>query len=195
MKTLKEQKWMLIVYASLFIALGLVEFILSIINLDAAIKVVSYSVAGALLLVGLLHIIASFVADTKAFFKGALILGSIAIALGIVLFIVPDIIPGLLIYFVAVIALALGAVLLAKAIIAIIFKYKVSWIIFYFILATLAITFGILALVFNRTTTTQIIYCATGAVILGLGIFVLIYGIKALKKSEPQPQVVEQKAE
>lgn len=192
MKTIREQKWMLIVYASLFIALGLVEFILSIINLDAAVKVVSYSVAGALLLVGLLHIIASFVTDTKAFFKGALILGSIAIALGIVLFIIPWIIPELLIYFVAVVALALGAVLLAKGIIAIIFKYKVSWIIVYFILAVVAITFGILSLVY-RGTFTQIIYCATGAVILGLGIFVLIYGIKALKKSDPQPQIVEQK--
>ena len=195
MKTLREQKWMLFVYAALFIAIGLVEFILSIINLDAGIKVVSYSIASALLLVGLLHIITSFINDTKAFFKGALILGSIAIAIGVVLFIVPWIIPEFLIYFVAVLALALGAVLITKAVLAIIFKYKVSWIIVYFVLAAVAITFGILSLVY-RMTFTQIIYCATGAVLLGLGIFILIYAIRSYKKIAPQEnKAIEQKEE
>ena len=183
MKTLKEQKWMLIVYASLFIAIGLVEFILSIIDLGAAIKVVSYAVAASLLVVGVLHIVASFVADTKAFFKGALILGSIAIAMGVVLFIEPYLIAGFLIYFVAVFALALGTVLLIKAILAIVFKYKGLWIFLYFLMATLAITFGILALVYQGRFT-QIIYCATGAFLIALGIFLLVFGVKALKKAE-----------
>lgn len=183
MKTLKEQKWMLIVYASLFIAIGLVEFILSIIDLGAAIKVVSYAVASSLLVVGLLHIIASFISDTKAFFKGALVLGSIAIAMGVVLFIQPYLIAGFLIYFVAVFALAIGAVLLVKGILAIIYKYKGLWIFLYFLLAVIAIVFGILALVYQGSFT-QIIYCATGAFLFAFGIFLLVYGVQALKKAE-----------
>lgn len=184
MKALKEQKWMLIVYASLIIAIGLVEFILSIINLGVAIKVVSYFVACALLIVGLLHIIACFVSETKAFFKGALVLGSIAISLGVVLFIDPFFISGMLIYFVAVLALALGVVLIAKGVLGIIYKYKGIWIFLYFLIATLAIVFGILALVYQGQFT-QIIYCATGAFLFVLGIFLLIFAIKALTYKDP----------
>ena len=195
MKTLREQKCMLFVYAALFIAIGLVEFILRIINLDAGIKVVSYSIATSLLVVGVLHIVTSFIDDTKAFFKGALILGSIAIAIGVVLFIIPWIIPEFLIYLVAVLALALGVVLITKGVLAIIFKYKVSWIIIYFVLASLAIVFGILALVY-RIEFTQIIYCVTGAVLLALGIFILIYAIRSYKKIAPQEnKAIEQKEE
>ena len=189
MKTIKEQKWMLFVYASLFIALGLVEFILGIINPSLAIKVVSYIIAAGLLVVGLLHIITSLVAETKTFFKVALVLGCIAIALGILLFINPYILSDYLVIFVAVLALALGAVLIAKAIIGIIFKYKAIWIVVYFLMAALAITFGVLALVYQGEFT-QIIYCATGALIFALGIFMLIFGIKVLSKKEDK--VVEQ---
>ena len=177
MKTLKEQKWMLFVYASLFIAIGLLELILSIVNLGVAIQVVSYAIATALLAIGLLHIVASLVADTKAFFKGALILGSVAIAAAVVLFIDPYLFAGFLIYFVAVLALALGVVLIVKGILAIVFKYKVGWIVLYFIMAVVAITFGVLSLVFKGQFT-QIIYCATGAFILAAGIFLLIVAIK-----------------
>ena len=188
MKALKEQKWMLIVYAVLFIIIGSLELILSIVNLDAAIKVVSYAVATGLFIVGLLHIIASLIADTKAFFKSALILGSIAIAIGVVLIINPYIIASFLIKFVAILALALGAVLIAKGVIAIVYKYKGIWIFLYFLFATLSITFGILALVFENKNdlTAKIIYASTGAFVFVLGVFVLVMGIKALSKKEPQ---------
>ena len=190
MKTIKEQKWMLFVYASLFIALGLVEFILGIINPGLAIKVVSYIIAAGLLVVGLLHIITCLVAETKAFFKVALVLGCIAIALGILLFIDPDILSAYLVLFVAVLALALGAVLITKAILGIVFKYKAIWIVIYFIMAVVSITIGILALVLEGQLTIQILYCSIGLLILALGIFMLIFGIKVLTKKEDK--VVEQ---
>lgn len=189
MKTLKEQKWMLIVYAAFFIVIGLVEFILGIINPGLAIRVVSYIIASGLLVVGLLHIIASLVADTKAFFKGALILGSIAITLGILLFINPYILSAYLVLFVAIFALAIGAVLIVKAVLAIIYKYKAGWIVLYFLMAAISITFGILALVYQGQFT-QIIYCATGVFLFALGIFVLVFTIKALTKKGDK--VVEQ---
>ena len=189
MKTLKEQKWMLIVYASLFIVIGLVEFILGIINPALAIRVVSYIIAAGLLMVGLLHIIASLVADTKAFFKGALILGSIALTLGILLFIYPYMLAEYLVFFIAIFAIAIGVVLITKAIIAIVYKYKAGWIVLYFLMAAVSITFGILALVYQGQFT-QIIYCATGVFLFALGIFLLIFGVKAL--SNKNNNVIDQ---
>ena len=72
MKTFKEQKWMIIVYGVILFSIGLVDLILSIVDLGSAIKVVSYCIAGGLFLIGLLHIVANLIKDTKSFFKGAL---------------------------------------------------------------------------------------------------------------------------
>ena len=181
MKKLGEQKWMLIVYAVLFITIGLLEFILSIVKLGVAVQVMSYSIAVGLFLVGLMHIIVCLVAYTKAFFKAALILGSIAIALGVILCVNPYILAEYLLIFISVVALALGAVLLVKAILAICYRYKGGWIFLYFLFATLCLTFGILALVFrNKMEIEQAIYCASGAFILAIGVFLLVAGIKVL---------------
>lgn len=185
MKSFREQKWMLIVYAVLFITIGLLELILSIVDLSIAVKVMSYSVAASLFIVGLLHIIVSLVADTKSFFKAALVLGCIAIAVGVVLCVNPWILQSFIIIFVAVLALALGVVALVKAIIAIVYRYKGGWIFLYFLAATLLITLGVLALVFEKQTDLAIIiYAATGAFILMLGIFLLITGIKLINRTK-----------
>ena len=191
MKKLGEQKWMLIVYAVLFIAIGMLEFILSIVQVDVAAQVMSYSVAVGLFIVGIMNIIVSLVADTKAFFKATIILGCIAIAIGVVLCIYPTFIKDFLVLFVAILAIALGAVLIAKAIIAIAFKYKGFWVFLYFLFAILCITFGILALVFQYKSdlAAQIIFASTGAFIFAIGIFLLIAGIKAVtQKNEPVQQ-------
>ena len=191
MKKLGEQKWMLIVYSVLLITIGLLEFILSIVKFSAAVQVMSYSLAVGLFIVGLMHIIVSLVADTKAFFKAALVLGCIAIAIGVILCINPNIMQGFVVLFVAILAIALGAVLIAKAIIAIVYKYKGFWIFLYFLFAVLCITFGILILVFERKDiiAAQIIFASTGAFIMVVGIFLLIAGIKAVtQKNESNQQ-------
>lgn len=180
MKTFKEQKWMLIVYAVIFIAVGLVELILSIVDIDAAIKAVSYSIAAGLFVIGAMHLLTSFITDTKAFFKASLVLGAFLIAIGVVLVVEPYLVATFLIPFVAVLALAMGAIMLTKAILAIIYKYKVGWIILYFVFAAIAITFGVLILVYNNGASTQAIYAASGAAVVILGIVLLVFGIKLL---------------
>ena len=79
--------------------------------------------------------------------------------------------------------------MIVKAVLAIIYKHKAGWIVLYFLMAAISITFGILALVYQGQFT-QIIYCATGVFLFALGIFVLIFTIKALTKKDDK--VVEQ---
>ena len=184
MKSFREQRWLIIVYGVLFITIGLLELILSIVDLGTAVKVLSYSVAASLFIVGLLHIIVSLVVDTKTFFKAALILGCVAIAVGVVLCVYPWILQNFLIIFVAVLALALGVVALIKGIIAIVYRYKGGWIFLYFLAAVLLITLGVLALVFEKKADLAvIIYASTGAFIFLLGAFLLITGIKLVSKT------------
>ena len=183
MKTFKEQKWMIIVYAVVIIAIGLVEAILSFIDINAAINAVSYTIAIGLLAIGAMHILTCLVAYTKSFFKTSLIYGAFAIAAGVVLIMQPYLIALFLIPFVAVLALAFGAIMITKAILAIIFKYKGLWVVVYFILFALSVTLGVLMLVYQGAST-QAIYCATGIALTAAGIALLVFGIRLLTKKE-----------
>ena len=183
MKTFKEQKWMIIVYGVILFSIGLVDLILSIVNLGSAIKVVSYCIAGGLFLIGLLHIVANLIKDTKSFFKGALALGCIAIGLGVVFIAKPLILGDFFIYFSAAFVIAISVVFLVKGFIGIKFKYKKSWIFLYFLLATIGITLSILAFVYEGSSTvTQIVYISMGAIAVAVGVTAMVYGIKLLNK-------------
>lgn len=183
MKTFKEQKWMIIVYGVILFAIGLVDLILSILDLGSAIKIVSYCIAGGLFVIGLLHIVANLVKDTKSFFRGALALGCIAIALGVVFIVYPLMLGDFFIYFSAAFVIAISTVFLAKAIIGIKFKYKKSWIFLYFLLAAIGITLSILAFVYEGSETLkQIVYITMGALGVAVGVAAIVYGIKAINK-------------
>lgn len=185
MKTFKEQKWMIIVYGVILFAIGLVDLILSIVDLGSAIKVVSYCIAGGLFVIGLLHIVANLIKDTKSFFKGALALGCIAIALGVVFIVYPLMLGDFFIIFSAAFVIAISAVFLVKGFIGIKFKYKKSWIFLYFLLATIGITLSILAFVYEGSSTvTQIVYITMGAIGVAVGVTAMVYGIKLLNKKD-----------
>lgn len=183
MKTFKEQKWMIIVYGVILFAIGLVDLILSIVDLGSAIKIVSYCIAGGLFVIGLLHIVANLIKDTKSFFKGALALGCIALALGVVFIVYPLMLGNFFIIFCAAFVIAISAIFLVKGIIGIKFKYKKSWIFLYFLLATIGITLSILAFVYEGSSTvTQIVYITMGAIAVVVGVTAMVYGIKLLNK-------------
>ena len=183
MKTFKEQKWMIIVYGVILFAIGLVDLILSIVDLGSAIKIVSYSIAGGLFVVGLLHILANLIKDTKSFFKAPLALGCIAIGLGVVFIVYPLMLGEFFIIFSAAFVIAISTILLIKGIIGIVYKYKKSWIFLYFLLATIGITLSILAFIYEGSrTVTQIVYISMGAIAIAVGITAIVYGIKLLNK-------------
>ncbi len=183
MKTFEEQKWMIIVYGVILFAIGLVDLILSIVDLGSAIKVVSYCIAGGLFVIGLLHIVANLIKDTKSFFKGALALGCIAIALGVVFIVYPLMLGNFFIIFCAAFVIAISAIFLVKGFIGIKFKYKKSWIFLYFLLAAIGITLSILAFVYEGSSTvTQIVYITMGAIAIAVGVTAMVYGIKLLNK-------------
>lgn len=195
MKTFKEQKWIVLVYGVILFTIGVVQFILSIVDFKSAMDLMSYVVAIGLLIIGLMHILAAFIANTKAFFKASFVLGSIAVACGVVFIIMPHILGQFIVYFVPVLLLTIGSIFLAKAIVAIVFKYKVGWIIVYFLGATVGITLGILALVNLNSSpaVSQVIYCLIGLTIAAIGVVLFAFGIKTLTKKEDNKEETDKK--
>ena len=195
MKTFKEQKWIILVYGVILFTIGVVQFILSIVDFKSAMDLMSYVVAIGLLIIGLMHILAAFIANTKAFFKVSFVLGSIAVACGVVFIIMPHILGQFIVYFVPVLLLTIGSIFLAKAIVAIVFKYKVGWIIVYFLGATVGITLGILALtnLNSSPAVSQVIYCLIGLTIAAIGVVLFAFGIRTLTKKVDNKEETDKK--
>ena len=195
MKTLKEQKWMIVVYGVILFTIGVTQFVLSIVNFSSAMNLMSYAVAVGLFVIGLMHIISSFIADTKSFFKASLVLGAIAVSCGVVFIVVPYILGSFIVYFVASLLLILSAIFIAKAIVGIVYKYKKSWIVTYFISATIGIVLGVLAFVYleKSLAVTQVIYCVIAVALAAIGVAIFIFGIKALSKKDKEEEKPEEK--
>ena len=187
MKIEAKQKWMLVVYSVLLIALGVATFILALVDMNAVVTITSIVIAVALFIIGLMHIVTALVAYTEEFFKGELVVGSVAIALGVVLCVYPTMIGAFLPIFLGTLFLALAVVMIVKGIIAIKYKYKGSWIAFYFIVAAVAIALGVLSLIF-RNESTQVMYASVGAVLFLAGVVELIFAIKLLAEKKEKSE-------
>ena len=147
-------------------------------------------VAVILFLFGLFAILASFAFESDRVFTNGLLYGSACIALGVFLCIRELVLLNYLVMLLAIFFIVIGAVELFKGIILIIRKYKpLVGIIVTFIIATIFIAGGILALIFRNDVKLAFCIVAGALVFLG-GVFLLITGIGALMK-----QGKEKKAE
>lgn len=191
MKKSQDNKWMAIVYGVFCLAIGVLLFTFSIINIDVVDSIISISLAVGLFIIGLMYIIIALVAHTNDFFTGSLVLGSVFIAVGVVLCVNTALIGSFIVYLVGALLCAIGAVCLIKAIVFIAFKQKVSWIVIYFIMMAVTITAGILILVFQGQSRVAL-YCTIGSLIGLTGILEIILGIKLLL-AEPKKETKEDK--
>ena len=173
----KENKWMVVIYGVVLMFAGVFTFVFALVNSGIINSVISISVGVGLCIIGGMHIVTALISKTSEFFTTSLLLGSIAIACGVVFFIKRDLISQFLIYFIGVFLLSIGTVSLVKSIIFIVYKQKGSWITFYILLTVLCITLGVLALVFSSQAQ-SILYAAFGIGIALTGIGELIYGIR-----------------
>ena len=205
MKKLLENKWLIIVYGLLLAGVGALTLTYAIIRPEAVTVAISIALAVALFIIGLMHIIISLVAHTGDFFNTSLLLGSAAIAIGVVLCIDRTLIGQFIVYLLGAFFIAFAAIAIVKFVLFIVYKQKILWIVAYILFALVSAAIGILVLCF-RNETTQVLYGIIGSFIILIGIFEIAYGIRELvnsnkKDAEPKTkkdEVVieaEQKAE
>lgn len=191
MKLNTKIDWINIVYGVLFAIAGILIIVFAYVDLGVVDTALSIIIAVSLFVVGLIYLITSFVSQTKEFITSGLILGSMAIALGIVLLILPWLVGGFLVYFLAAFLVAGGAVALAKAITGIVFKFSALWILGAFAIAAAGITLGSVILAINGSVTKTIIYTIMGAGVFAAGIAELIVGIKLLSAKKKINKAIE----
>ena len=183
MKKVFENRWLTIVVASLIVVLGVLTFVFALVNDSIVDNVISYSLAASFFIVGLIYMLTALIAHTSDFFTVSLVLGSICVAFGIVLCIVPSVIGLYLTYFVASLLLALGTMFLIKTVLLIVCKQRGSWIALYIFATLICIAGGILVFCYLGAAK-KIIYCIIGASVVVCGALLLGYGIKKVSKSK-----------
>lgn len=190
MKFQIQNKWLLIAYGILLVAIGVTTLVLSITNVGLVDQALSISLAIALFIVGILNIVSSLILNTDKFFTSPLFIGSLCVAFGVVLCIDRSIIGSFIVYLLGVFLLALSLVCLIKAVLFIVYKYKVMWIIAQFIIALIGIGGGIVVLCF-REESKVVLYAIIGSIILLLGVLEIILALRImLKKNGQEDEVV-----
>ena len=179
----KKIKWIPIVYGVLLTLIGVLTLIYAITNPAVVDTVISISIAVALFIVGIVHISFALVAHTSDFFNREMVLGSIAIAFGVVLCVDLGLIGQFIVYLLGAFFLAFALVSIVKFVLFIVYRQSVAWIVIYIIMALVCIAIGVLVLCF-RNESKQILYCFVGASIILSGLFEIILGIKILMKKE-----------
>ena len=180
-----QKKWLLIIYGILLIAVGAVTVVLSITNVEAVDTALSIALAIGLFIVGLINIVTSFITETEKFFTAPLLVGCITIAFGVVLCIHRYMIGSFIVYLIGILLLALALICILKAVIFIIYKYKVTWIVIHFVMAAIGIAGGVTVLVF-RDESKMVLYAIIGSFIALLGILEVILAVRSIIKKDDE---------
>ena len=148
-------------------------------NLGDALNIIA---AVIMFLFGAFAILATFIFETKKVLTNGILYGSACIALGVFLLTKELSLLSYLVLLLAIFFIVAGAIELGKAILLTIkFKESLFPIIFSYVVATLFITGGILALVFRNEDLTKTIFCIVAGVLLfAAGVYELIVGVKTM---------------
>lgn len=183
MNFLSKYKWGELVEGIVTLIIGVLVIVFAIVNQGIIGEVVSYVLAAALFLYGLITIIVALVTHTKELFTATLISASLAIAIGVVLCVKPDLLASFFTLFLGVFLIAYGAISLFKGIFLVVYKAKWAWYVISFIIAAVCITVGILALIPETVgDLMMVIYIIVGVVISVYGVIGIVSGVKKLSK-------------
>ncbi len=178
---LNKFKWLRIIIGGVFVALGIVMLVLALSDKSADLTKTLCVILGIYcLLIGLFSTIVSLVVEAKTKLPVDLITGALFIGIGISIFIDLDATAGILTAVVTTcvpwVLIALGSVLIVKAIILLIVKGEVASWVLAAIAGAVALTLGIVLWV-NREHLDDIIYSILAIVIIAVGALELIAGI------------------
>ena len=164
-----------------FAVLGKANVLQSGLNIIAAV---------ILFLFGLFAIIATFAFEVDKVFTNGLLYGSACIALGVFLCLEKIVLLEYLVWLLAIFFIVVGGVEIIKGVILLIKKYKpIVAIVVTFIVGTVFVVGGILAIIFNADI--RIVFCIiAGALLFLAGVYNLFFGIKEMiahsKTKEPK---------
>lgn len=179
MKKFLEKKWLALAYGFLVIAVGVLTVVYAIVDPTVVTEVLSISIAVSLFILGAASIALALVAHTTEFFQKILLVGSAAIAVGVLFCVNRTLIGEFIALLLGVFFISFAVVALIKFILFIVYKQSVSWIILYGIFMAVAAAAGILILCFQQESN-QVIYVIIGSAIALAGLFEIIASARAI---------------
>lgn len=179
MKKFLEKKWLALAYGFLVIAVGVLTVVYAIVDPDVVTTVLSISIAVSLFILGAANITLALVAHTNEFFQKTLLVGSGAIAVGVLLCVNRLLIGEFIALLLGVFFIAFAVVALIKFILFIVYRQSVSWIVLYGVFVLVAAAAGILILCFQQESN-QVIYVIIGAAIAIAGVVEIIASARAI---------------
>ena len=173
----RKYKWLGIVFGALLIVAGILIVVFSIVNKDSVTNILAIIVAVVCFLLGALYIVIGITISLNNFFDSSFVVGAFLVAVGVLLLIEKSIVSEILVYTVSVALITFGTIYLIRAILYIVNKIKVSYIVVAFIIAALAITFGILALCFKGELL-MVLYIIIGVLIAISGVLQIVVTVR-----------------
>lgn len=180
MKTLISRfRWIGIILGVLLILAGGTVMGISIAiacgAIDGNIITIILSITAAVLffIVGAIYLAAGLTTSLSNFFDQSFLFGSLCIAFGVVLLLERNEVANIVIYLISIALICIGGIYLIRAVQYIVYKYDTLKVVLAFIIATIAIVFGILALVLKDKLFIGI-NIAIGALIIAAGVVQII---------------------
>ena len=199
MKTLLSRwSWVRLIEGILLIILGLLIAILGGIDPSGLTKALSIVIAVFLFIDGGITLFGYVINPTKNFSLECIISAAL-ISFGVILCteIGQASLAGIISTFAISILMASALAFLVKGIFTAYYRGPTGWIVLNFVIFALALTLGILAIIYRDTHVNQIIYIILGSGVLVVGIFDIILAVKAIKEGKspientPTARIVE----
>ena len=196
-----KHKWLQIIYGALFLIAGAFIIIIALVSKDTNDLSTWLSIICAigLFIFGGCSIMAGIFSLEKRYFSALFIYGALSIAIGVVLCTKLDFVIQVIVVFIGVLFITLGAVECGEAAAMIYFKRSKFFIALFFIFAAILITAGVLVLVFQeKELLKKIVYVGAGGILVLIGLIETFRGIRSItlaKKADKEVDDLVKEAE
>lgn len=172
-----RHKWIGVILGILLVIAGVATIVFAAIDSNTVDEALSIIIAVTLFIVGLFYLIAGTLESLSHFYSSSFVYGGVYIALGVILLVNTAIVPQVMAYTLSIVMIAIGTIYLIRGILCIVNKMDKLIIITSLSIAPIAITLGILSLIF-QSVLVVVIYVVCGIIITTAGVVETIIAIK-----------------
>lgn len=182
----EKYKWLKYVLASFVILVGALIIILGCLEPGSTIKIIDIILAVGLFVLGTFLFVTCILSESHKPFTVTLLIATLLFAGGILILVARFafngfVAPELLVYILAITTLVFGVAALLKGISLVVYKEKRTWIFVLFVIATVAITLGILGLCYAGQLL-SVTYVILGIILVAAGTLWIIFSMIEEKK-------------
>ncbi len=181
----KKYEWLRLAFGILLTIIGIIVIVLAFTNKNGVTTALNVTLAISLFVLGGVLTLFSIFSSTKSMMSSGLIYGAFLISLGIAVLVVQDFVSALLVILLAVFLITFGAIIIFKGVTLIIYRARWFQYVALFLLGSIGIVFGILALNY-RDIAFVVTFIVVGVILAATGIAMIIIAFIHGKKNRDE---------